>query len=692
MPSAIEARLAHLGSLVRRTRTAVHRASDRWAERFWEVRRLSRYAAVDDGEMSALLRRMGAPGLNEYAAQQSASARRLSFVPRDREAVVARLDREFPWFRRSCIEAADRVCRGEFDLLGSGPVNVTRGGRGIAIDWRLDPRTGARYPGRFSHWRAARPAALAGVGGDIKGPWEVGRCQHFALLGQAYWLTGDERYARVFARTIADFIEQNPPRCGVQWSCTMDVSLRVVSWLIGLSFFQVARSLDAGWWKTLLKSVVEHGRFIAANLEFGTLDGAIVTSNHYLANLLGLQWIAHAFPELDSNYVWRGLAEYGFEREIQDQLHADGGSFESSLPYHRLVTEILLSAYAISLHAGRPLSAAYRDRLMAALRLVRVVRQPGGRMPQVGDADNGRAHILTGYGRWSPERIDHLLAAGARVLNCAELAADLDDVDAVESIFWDTPAVAPTSFAAIAPVERFDDSGLAVLRSGPTMVLTTNSRAGTKGFGNHKHCDQLAIEVCVGAQPVFVDAGSYVYTSDPDERNRFRGTAIHNTVMVDGVEQHGLNPLWLFRLSHNGDAAFDPRRDAGAQIDGRHTAYVRLTPPFTHHRRVRICDDGTLLVTDSFDGQSGHRLRWHFLLHPAVTARRTGDGISLTWHNGRATFTSTPALPFEVSEGWYSPSYGEKQPTAALVAETDAAPETVTLALRAEIAGEHSGG
>src|SRR5262249_31855158 len=204
---------------------------------------------------------------------------------------------------------------------------------GFAIDWQRDPITGARYPDRFSHWRAAVPATLAGVGGDIKGPWEIGRCQHFPVLGQAYWLTGGERYAATFAGTIDDFLDRNPPGCGVQWTCTMDVALRIVSWIAGLAFFDGAPALTAGWWKRLLRSVVEHGRFIAGNLEFGTLDGRLVTSNHYLANLLGLCWIGYAFPDRDANYVWRGLAEYGFECEMARRIHPDGDSLESGLPY-----------------------------------------------------------------------------------------------------------------------------------------------------------------------------------------------------------------------------------------------------------------------------------------------------------------------------------------------------------------------
>src|SRR5262249_27175023 len=154
-------------------------------------------------------------------------------------------------------------------------------------------------------------------------------------------------------------------------------------------------------------------------------------------------------------------------------IHPDGGSFESSLPYQRLVVEMFLSAYAMSLHAQHPFPDAYRDRLLAALRLIRAVRQPGGRVPQLGDCDNGRAHVFSGYGAWQQERMDHLLAAGARVLNCPELARDVDDRDAVEAIFWETPAVPRAAPLEPGPIAEFPDAGFVVLRNGPTTALFT---------------------------------------------------------------------------------------------------------------------------------------------------------------------------------------------------------------------------
>ena len=43
---------------------------------------------------------------------------------------------------------------------------------------------------------------------NVKVPWELSRCQHFTALGQAYWLTGDERYAREFVDGVHHSIHQ----------------------------------------------------------------------------------------------------------------------------------------------------------------------------------------------------------------------------------------------------------------------------------------------------------------------------------------------------------------------------------------------------------------------------------------------------------------------------------------------------
>ncbi len=115
------------------------------------------------------------------------------------------------------VEAANRVLRHEFDLLGSGSVTL-----GPTLPWHRDFKAARDWPLQYAsdidYMELDRPT-------DVKVPWELSRCQHFTTLGQAYWLTGDERYAQEFVAEVEDWIAGNPWGYGVNWACAMDVAL-----------------------------------------------------------------------------------------------------------------------------------------------------------------------------------------------------------------------------------------------------------------------------------------------------------------------------------------------------------------------------------------------------------------------------------------------------------------------------------
>ena len=113
------------------------------------------------------------------------------------DARVAYLREAFPEEVSRTRAAAERICAHEFDLLGSGPYRPedphrsSRANGYRPIDWAIDPVSGLRFPEGFPHtaWNAQMRPGLA----DIKLPWELGRCQHWVTLGQAWHLSGDGR-------------------------------------------------------------------------------------------------------------------------------------------------------------------------------------------------------------------------------------------------------------------------------------------------------------------------------------------------------------------------------------------------------------------------------------------------------------------------------------------------------------------
>ena len=146
------------------------------------------------------------------------------------------------------IKEADLTCEHVFDLLGSSPKKLSKEGKGYQpIDWHSDFKKGYRWDPRYGH--------IEGV--DVKVPWELSRFQHLNILGQAYVLTKDRKYADEFVNQINDWVDHNPVGFGVNWHCAMDIAIRAANWLVAQEFFQDIE--DKGFWNKFYKSIYNHG-------------------------------------------------------------------------------------------------------------------------------------------------------------------------------------------------------------------------------------------------------------------------------------------------------------------------------------------------------------------------------------------------------------------------------------------------
>lgn len=338
--------------------------------------------------------------------------------PANKDKQIALLRQVTPEALDLIVAEADRVCDHVFDLLGSGPTPL-----GEKIDWHVDFKTGRRWDPR-TYYKRIHPASYPG-GYDIKVPWELSRCQHFAWLGQAHWFTGDEKYAQEFVAQVLDWIEQNPPQFGVNWACTMDVAIRAVNWLWGYYFFKDSTSLTDEFRLVFFKNLLAHGRHIINNLEWSET----LTSNHYLSNIVGLVYLGILLPEFKEAERWREFGLQELEKEMFKQVYPDGVDFEASVSYHRLVAELLISAVLLARHNGHTFSRPFMERLEKMLEFTMYVTKPDGTVPLIGDNDNGRLHRLKVWGEPEREWVDHryLLAIGAVLFERDEFAQAAGD-------------------------------------------------------------------------------------------------------------------------------------------------------------------------------------------------------------------------------------------------------------------------
>jgi hypothetical protein len=520
--------------------------------------------------------------------------------------------------RVALLERAEQVARHRFDLLGSGPTDL-----GDPIDWAVDFKTGHRWP---SVHISQVPIAL-GDGSDIKVPWELSRGQHLPLLAAAHRLTGERRWLDEIGRQIDSWLDANPVEFGPNWACTMDVAIRAANWTATLVMVAEAAEHEP-WFGRTLGALLLHGRFIRSHLEWGVVRG-----NHYLSDIAGLLVVAAVFARGREGRAWVRFGVAELAREMSHQVRADGCDHEASIPYHRLVAELFIcgTQAAESVLPGA-LGPAHHARLDRMLAFTADYTRPDGLAPQVGDADDGRFLPLGDYGMSDPRSHRHLFAQAGR------------------------PVSHGRGHAA------YPDGGYWVMRGSGLFVLVRCGDVGVGGVGLHAHNDALAFELTAGSQPLVVDPGSYLYTADPAERNRFRSTAYHSTLQVDGTEQNPLRDDALFVMDDLRRAealAWDP--DPGRpSFTGRHHGYERLPSPATHTRRVELdVAAATLHITDSVISAGAHDLQWTFPLAPC-TAVADASRATARFDSGAALEINVDGAELWVEDGWMSPSYGRR--------------------------------
>src|SRR5690606_20769341 len=146
---------------------------------------------------------------------------------------------------------------------------------------------------------------------------------------------------------------------------------------------------------------------------------------------------------------------------------------------------------------------------------------------------------------------------------------------------------------------------------------------------------------------VLVNGGTSTYEADA-ERLRQRGTAAHNTVVVEGQDS---SEVWsAFRVARRA-RVHDIRveQEVGSlTLSAWHDGYLRLPGKVKHHRRWRLMADG-LEVEDRLDGRF-ESAEACFLLAP---------GAELAFRVEEVEARREPAT-------WH-PRFGESVPTERLV-------------------------
>ncbi|HKQ78951.1 MAG TPA: alginate lyase family protein [Blastocatellia bacterium] len=538
-----------------------------------------------------------------------------------RSKIVGVMNHRFPDERDSIIKSAEAALAGKFSLLGHA--NLSFGSPPDSpIDWSLDPVSGKRCALR--HWSKLHPLDPL-CGGDPKVVWELNRHAHFVTLGQAYWLTNDDRFAAAFVEQVSAWIDANPVGMGINWASSLEVAFRSISWLWALSLCVDSREVTSEFFARLLKSLIAHGRHIERYLSY-----YFSPNTHLTGEALGLFYIGLALPELGRAEGWRDLGLRILLDQAPKQVRPDGVYFEQSSYYHRYTTDFYTHLLALTrahdVRIDRGMKIMLRQKLGAMLDHLMWITRPDGSSPLFGDDDGGRLIKLTAR---AANDFRDTLAIGAALLKRGEWKYVAGQAPA--EMLW---LIGPEGVARYdrlkvkTPSEtskEFRSSGYFVMRDGwsrdSSFVLIDCGPHGAAVGAGHAHSDALSIEFVSRGVTWLVDPGAFVYAADAEMRDEFRSTAAHNTVMVDGQPQSIPSTPFSWRTIANCRRHEFIEHSAAIFFQGSHDGYERLHDPVTHTRSALFLKPdksanlpGRLIVRDQFAAKKRHRysIRYHF--------------------------------------------------------------------------------
>jgi hypothetical protein len=430
------------------------------------------------------------------------------------------------------------------------------------IDWHCDFKSNYRWDDQKLYLDIPL-SPVTGV--DIKVPRELSRFQH---IGEMFFSDREQASSEFFLE-IADWISANPLGRGVNWACTMDVAIRAVNWIWGIRFYEKELDKYPHLKKILFNSLIEHGYHIYNNLEYYEEN----TGNHYLSNIVGLLYISALIPGYKDSDIWLMFSIQELVSEMEREVLDDGYSHEASTHYHRLVTELFLSASIliervseerkkrlllvnIKNHKVKPrlksikqsklclntsnsiLPKHFFTKLKLMIEFTLYITKPNGLVPQIGDNDSARLHKLVPHFNQDYRDHKHILAVGELFFGSKSLLkksvsnlieAQIITGDLLHDSHFDNNDFTGKSF--------YRNAGIGVLKNNTAFLLVSCGSNGQNKMGGHGHNDKNSFELNVDGLDFVVDGGCPYYTSNPDLRNQYRSTFAHNTLGIEGIEQ-----------------------------------------------------------------------------------------------------------------------------------------------------------
>ena len=459
---------------------------------------------------------------------------------------------------------------------------------------------------------------------DNEWVWQLNRMGFWEAMAKVYWHTGDEKYAKEWCFQLLDWTRKNPrdKEHDYAWR-SIEAGIRGHNWTGLYQRFIDSPNFTPEVLVAFLNSLYDHADFLMTVYR--------TKSNWGLMEAEGMAFIAITFPEFNDSEKWKTEAFRRLNNEINLQVYPDGHQRELAMGYHLGCINWFLRTYELAKLNGieKAFPETYLKMIEKMCEVPMKLCHPDGTNAQFGDAWTGTpGQHSERFMEWANKfgRDDFLfLATGGKQGRRPD----------------------STAYA-------LSQSGLYSMRSGwDREAVSLVLKCGPDG-GSHSQPDNGTFELYAGGSILMPDAGSFIYSGDPEGRRWFRQTKVHQTLTLNGENTAYTPKLLLWQPGENLDI-----------IVVENQSYDNLS----HRRSVFFVDKRYFVIVDEAVGNATGDIDIHFQFAPGDAIFNRGNfsvasDFTEGW-NVLVQTTSQPGLELIEEEGWVSFQYRKKEPRPA---------------------------
>lgn len=502
--------------------------------------------------------------------------------------------------------------------------------------------------------------------GPVEATWLFNTHDHFVTMGRAYWVTGLETLVSEFVVQAVDFAERNPAQFGINWIDTVNISQRLVNWMLALNLFLSSEQLQDEVTVRLLKTIVLHGAVLADILADEEREQS---PNQLVAAASALCLLSLTFPELKPAQRWYELASQELPRRAWECMGRDGFHLSGSSAAHRELMEWMLLPEILHRLNAIPSPKGLREAIENACETLTLITPPDRKACDIGATT---VHSFLGQFVGATEHSHRLMALGA-------IACQRDDfrpgVEMPPELWWWLGPQAENFYQGLdiglsgGPKSRaYPEAGVVVardhwerqanwclLRGTPMASLLEVAPPAPASIPLHD--DTLHLSLCLNGESVFVEPGG------PDLTHLVQPTFARITSHSAPRIGREREPLCLERVGSRSESnMYEARLGGNARYLAAHRP-VWLAPdrPWTLWREVLFLPESKhIAIRDTLDGEGEVDFETNLVLSPHLDILMRGDMGCLI----RGKALQARLVPIFPGRFRYSLKRGQQQPVA----------------------------